>query len=446
MNPAIAIDLSNTPGIYYAFAYWLGGLLYIQVNKKRASTLWQTAMKLLFLFLLCGFMLIMDRVPVYLFIPCVLIVILLLFTFIRSCCDISTKKAAYFSMRAFILGEFAASLEWQLFYYGLTTWNLPLRMDVNLTFLCIVHTTVFGSMYLLERRHRESNDKLHISRKELWAIGFLCATIYATSNLSYAFDATPFSSRFPLEIFIIRTIVDFAGVGMMYAYHVQLKELNVRMEKEFLQNMLHMQYVNYQISEESIALINQKYHDLKHQIELLRAEVSTEKKLSYLQQVEEDIRAYETQNKTGNRVLDILLATKGLQCQKEGITLTCVADGEELSFIDPVDLSALFGNALDNAIESVRKIMDPEKRLIHLSVGKQRNFLLIRIENCYEGTIEFQNGVPATTKRNRRFHGFGITSIHKTVEKYHGSVTIDTRNGWFELRLLFPVESGNAKQ
>ena len=70
--------------------------------------------------------------------------------------------------------------------------------------------------------------------------------------------------------------------------------------------------------------------------------------------MERDIRSYEARNNTGNHVLDIILSTKIVQCQNLGIKLTCVADGAALQFIEPMDISALFGNALDNAIESVK--------------------------------------------------------------------------------------------
>ena len=39
-----------------------------------------------------------------------------------------------------------------------------------------------------------------------------------------------------------------------------------------------MQYKSYQLTQENIDLVNRKYHDLKHQITLLKAEVNTEKK------------------------------------------------------------------------------------------------------------------------------------------------------------------------
>jgi len=103
-----------------------------------------------------------------------------------------------------------------------------------------------------------------------------------------------------------------------------------------------------------------------------------------------------------------------------------------------MDLSTLFGNALDNAIESVEKIEDKEKRLINLAVSRDRGFVRIRLENCCEEMPEFQNGLPKTTKKDKAYHGFGVQSIRDIAERYEGSVTMNAENGWFELRILLP--------
>lgn len=69
-----------------------------------------------------------------------------------------------------------------------------------------------------------------------------------------------------------------------------------------------------------------------------------------------------------------------------------------MNFMEDMDISALFGNILDNAIESVQKLNEQEKRLIHLSVAKQKQFLRIRCENYCEEQLKFENGIPVTTK------------------------------------------------
>ena len=126
-------------------------------------------------------------------------------------------------------------------------------------------------------------------------------------------------------------------------------------------------------------------------------------------------------------MLDAVLTSKSLYCQNNGIGLTCVADGSALNFMEDMDISALFGNILDNAIESVQKLNEQEKRLIHLSVAKQKQFLRIRCENYCEEQLKFENGMPVTTKKDRRFHGFGMKSIKSTAAKYGGSVTTDLK-------------------
>lgn len=441
-----APDLSHTPGIYYALAYWLSCTFYIMRNPRKLSKgrLW--GMQAVFFLAISSFMVVTDGVPSVWFLPCVCFYVLLILLDIRICCGMDWLRTGYTCVRAFVLGEFAAALEWQLFYFGLTVLKLPLCMPVNLCFLVLSHSAVFGVMFLMERRHLSENELADLTWREFGGAVVICLSAFVASNLSYVSQMTPFSSSFTAEIFIIRTLVNLGGLAMLHAHHVQIQELGTKLEMAHLQNMLQMQYNNYRVSEESIALVNQKYHDLKHHIALLRSQVSSGEKLAYLDRMEEEIRSYETQNKTGNRVLDTILTAKSAQCQREGVSLTCVADGQALDFMHPMDISALFGNALDNAIESVKKLGDPEKRLIHVSVARQKNFLRIRVENCYEGELLFAQGMPATTKQDGRYHGFGLKSIQSTAAKYDGSMTIAARDGWFELRILFPLAAPESKE
>ena len=72
-------------------------------------------------------------------------------------------------------------------------------------------------------------------------------------------------------------------------------------------------------------------------------------------------------------------------------------------------------------------------------MARQKGFAAIRIENCYDGELQFENGLPVTTKADGRYHGFGVKSIQNTAAKYGGTATITTHDGWFELRVLIPM-------
>jgi sensor histidine kinase regulating citrate/malate metabolism len=215
--------------------------------------------------------------------------------------------------------------------------------------------------------------------------------------------------------------------------------INTQMELAQMENLLRKQYEQYYMSQESMDIINQKYHDLKNQLIIIRNEKDVDKREQHIQNLENEIKRYEAQYKTGNQVLDTLLTSKTLACIEQKINVTCIADGNLLDFISTMDLCSIFGNALDNAIEGVTSIEDEGKRLIKLAVFSQNDLLLIRFENYYVNTLSYNNGNLVTTKQNMKYHGYGIKSIRSIVEKYDGSVCINTENNWFKLIILIPI-------
>ena len=55
--------------------------------------------------------------------------------------------------------------------------------------------------------------------------------------------------------------------------------------------------------------------------------------------------------------------------------------------------------------------------------------------------MELKNGeIPKTSKQDTENHGYGLKSIRQTVEKYQGSMSIQVKNRWFELRILIPQQ------
>ena len=278
--------------------------------------------------------------------------------------------------------------------------------------------------------------------KRDWIIAvFICVIVFGFSNLNFITINSTSPGQHFREIANTRTLVDIAGMAMLYAHFLSCRNNMVRRELDSVQNTLENQYKQYKQSRESIDLINMKHHDLKHQIAVLRRLNDSEQRSAFLDRMEADIQAYELQNKTGNGVLDTLLTGKSMYCNKHGITLTVVADGSLLDFMDAMDICSIFGNALDNAIESVLKTEEKEKRLIHVTVSRVKSFVMIRIGNYYEAELCVSDGDYITTKKDKKSHGYGIKSIKYTVGLYDGVVNINADNHWFELKMLIPYNS-----
>ena len=435
MNTEIIPDI---PRLYTALAEWAACLVYIAANKKRAHGIRLVLALGGALAVLIVWHHIAGTLPVLVWIPGMLFAALLMYLAIFVCGEISGLQAGYCWVRAFILAEFAASFLWQLCFF--IARNTGYRYPwLDYVLLGLIYTAAFGWVYLMERRYTGRNMHIIIRWHELWPALIIGVSVFALSNLSFVHTNNPFSSRFVSEVFNIRTLVDLCGIVILYAYHIQISEMYLKFELDTIQHILQSQYEQYKISRDSIELINRKYHDLKHQIAALRSENDSGKRLSYLDNMENEIKQHEALNKTGHIVLDTVLTGKSLYCVKHGIYMTCVADGALLRFLDVMDLCTIFGNALDNAIESAMRITDEEKRLIHIAVFSRNDMIMLRFENYYEGSVLFKGGLPVTTKKDTAFHGYGLKSIRYSAEKYGGCVTVKTANNWFELNVLFPT-------
>ena len=211
-------------------------------------------------------------------------------------------------------------------------------------------------------------------------------------------------------------------------------------EVEIIAELLHREKEQYRMSKENIDLINIKCHDLKHQIKALRENASED----YIRKVEDAVMFYDAVAKTGNDVLDVILTEKTLLCEKNKICFSCVANGEELSFMDNMDIYSLFGNALSNAIEEVRKIEDENRRCVSVNVGTTDKILSVHIDNYYDSKIEFKDGFPVTTKGDD-WHGFGMKSMDYIAKKYGGCMSISVDGGIFMLDFIFPLPEGKIK-
>lgn len=430
--------LTEIPRQYTAIAEWAACVLSVFLLRHRFSRGRMLAFFAAALVLQIAFLMLTGDVPIAFWIPCMMFAVMLMYVYIYSACEIRRLDAAYFGIQAFVAAEFMASLHWQIVsFLRIMEIAVPVWMEWALLFL--IYGGVCFALWGLLRRHVPRDGRMQIRKQECISALIIGVAVFAISNVSFLSIQTPFSGEYAFDIVNIRTMVNLGGVAMLYAHMVQCCEIRVREELEAVHNVLQNQYLQYRQSKESIDLINYKYHDLKHQIAALRSMEDAKERGEFLDKMEADIRAYELQNKTGNKILDTVLTSKSVMCARSDITFTCVADGTLVDFMDTTDICSIFGNALDNAIECTKKIADREKRLIHATVSRQRDFLMIKVENYFEGELKYRENALVTTKKDKKIHGYGIKSMRYTAEKYGGAVSIRAGDNWFELKVLIPL-------
>lgn len=434
----------DIPRFYTALAEWGACVIYICLIKKRFNNKITVALSTLFLVAQIALLVPTGDLPTVWWIPCMVSAAFLMYLFIYTVGNVHSITAAYLCARAFLIAEFTASFQWQLDCY------LNARVDVEhfvfakIVMLVVIYTAIFVLVAFMEKPLMNPEYLNKITYKEFIAVIAIVAVAFTFSNLSFIWKNTPFSSGFRSDIFNIRTLFDLAGMTILYAYQSRVCELMAESEIVTMDSMLKSQYNQYRNYQESIDLINMKYHDLKHQIAGLRAETDIDKRTEWLDAMEDDIRGFESVTNTGNKVLDTIIAGKIIHGQKYDIKFTCVIDGKLLEFMHVTDICTIFGNAIDNAIENVVMIKDIEKKIIHVTVSAKNKFVLIQFQNyCEVKPNEDKRGIRLfeSSKADKRNHGFGLKSIQYTVDKYDGTMKAGMNKDWFELTILIPCSN-----
>jgi hypothetical protein len=359
------------------------------------------------------------------------------FFFIALCADIPLRGAIYCTSAAFLHAEFAASLEWQLH-----TWmsrHFPIG-DRWLLILIVVYTVVFLYFFYNSRQHITEDFLKSLTRQEVMSVIMIALLTFVFSNLSFIIAGSPFSGRVMEDIFTIRTLADGFGIAVFAGLQSSISERLAQKELYSIRHVLDSQYEQFRNYQESEEMLHMMQHDLKHQTEGLRGETNEKKRQAWLDEMENELDKWWLPQRTGNPVFDTILSATYRKARQLDVRITCVADGSLLSTLHVADICTIFGNALDNAMESVVMIAEPERRLIHVSVSAQKGFIFITVANTL-GTalIEAENDTLLTTKRDKKNHGYGLKGIKYVVGKYGGNVSYKAEDGWFRLNILIPM-------
>lgn len=189
--------------------------------------------------------------------------------------------------------------------------------------------------------------------------------------------------------------------------------------------------------------IRRLYHDVKNHLLAIQSMAGDQTEIKeYLSELLPKFEGYETQVKTGNQAVDAILSEKIQRAYPDGIRFNVCLDLSGLAHIKTVDIVTIFGNAVDNAIEALRKTSGEDK-FIFIKSSSFANNVVIRFQNKFDGKVELRNGEPVTSKKDAEMHGIGISSIRITAARYGGTVSIKADNDTkqFTLVVMLPLQN-----
>lgn len=437
-------NLQDTPRLFTAIAEWLAVFIYFNIYKRNSHGKLYVLQCILSFAAQVGFQFVAGLLPIGFWIPSMVGAVALMYLTLYMVLDIKPRDCGVITTHAFVLAEFSASLYKQLYVWAVYL-NGHEGFILSFAIMFVVFALTYNIYYRIERDNFPGNRNLNISERELVSVIATGIGAFIMSNISFVTKRTPFSAT--ENMLYVRTLVDFGGMLMLMTEMGRRNEMAAKSENDAINQLFQRQYEQYKLAIDNSEALRKEIHDMKHYVLALKNEDDPKKRAEVLDDMEQAIAIQESFMNTGNRVLDVILTTKSLQCQKKDITLNAMVDGDVLSAIHVKDICSLFGNIIDNAIEATQVLTDKEKRLITLSVRSRNQFIIIECENCSDGSfVRLKNNqrrrifrgtnLPKTTKADNVKHGYGLKSIAQVAEKYGGNMNCTYEDGWFKVKVI----------
>lgn len=285
--------------------------------------------------------------------------------------------------------------------------------------------------------------KYAITNKEFFLLMFFCligiiSIIFYTSHISAIIGVV-------CSVAVIVVSYDIMVIKQNQEKEKLLFERNVFLEEQdkLIKEKEEEKYKSYQRSVELDAQVRRINHDLMHHFNyLLSCEGLPKQARNYINDLKGVVESSSLSFNTGSSILDLILEEKKSECDKIGVKFMVMGDLSEGVELEPASLSIIFGNLLNNAIEGVKKIPQDRYRSIDLMFYQDphEKFYLKLSNTAITEDIKIENGKIETTKDNKEFHGIGISSVKKEVEKYKGITKFLVGEDTFTVEISIPVK------
>lgn len=399
-------------GIYSFIFYLINSLGY------SAAAQWTTLIRYSFMliFLFLAFMLIKDRFSK------------LMFTWLL-----------FLAWQFFVLGN-ANFIESRFFlefseYHPYLVYNLARMIIYAITFPFLFHFfnhTVYNALKI-------EDDQMW---RQFWKIPLfstLFGMLYCTVTDIYAFASWQFLiSRYLMLL------------GACYVSYVTLQVLEICRSRAQMEEALKFADLNmlsqkkqYDSLAKHMDEMKKARHDLRQHLTVVQSYLERDDKAGlaeYIDIYKNELPPDTLELYSQNDIVNAVVCYYAAAARNHKILFEASIDYPQNSPIPATDLTVLLGNLLENAVEACRRETSDPKR-IQLRI-KQRgtSILLIMVDNTCSIPIQFQNGIPLSSKRNGL--GIGITSMKEIAARYKGTAEFTQKEGIFYASLFLDITSG----
>ena len=394
--------------------------------RNKIQSKWHSA----FLTLLCTGQCVLSLFPNWV-IPRTLYLLLGGFLLARLFYEVQTWPAAFASGSFFVLGSVVEILAMLLIGVRLPDTDLLMQAGA-VRVIYVVFSNLLQIPLLILASHffnREESD-LRI----VWLLPLISIQL-ASISVCYVVQCHAADKDFPDYMVFFIAVLLFVNIMIVFYVEALRKNEKEKYLAELTEQHYHLQIEYYQQLLEKQQETKALWHDIKKYTAAMQAVAAQNdsEQLRQIAQAAED--AYERVkdiSAVGNPVVDALLNQYLRSAKENQIQVLLDITIPEVLAISTLLLSVVIGNTFDNAIEACR-LINPEKREIHLQLRKQNQILFYSIENPYIDAV--------TQLRVGKHHGYGLKNVERAVNQNNGNFQLEKVDGNFIVQIRLNCEN-----
>ena len=309
------------------------------------------------------------------------------------------------------------------------------ELRTPLFFICMfIVVVLYGILGVIVKckKKRKSYDNRYMTSYEV--ISFVMLVVLEMLTICGLVRVFPNEQ---LNTFLVIFSVGFCilDFGLYYLFICLSDARRIEQENQLMKQQSEMQLQAYQgLSEqynESLRIV----HDMRKHIRSLDTliENGADRAADYQQALYDELNRFYPNFQNDNQMLAVIVNNEIDKAKRLGIEIRLNIEKISLDFLSPIDMTTIFSNLLDNAVEACAEVDD---KVIKFSIVQQMNFITINIRNSYS-RINQQGDTLRSTKDGH--FGIGLENVRKALERYDGKLNIKTLDGIFAVTVIIPI-------
>ena len=309
-----------------------------------------------------------------------------------------------------------------------------LIVDVLIRCVLAVGVVVFA-IKVIRKRYLLISTTLSQKWKLIAFVPFLFSMDFFVLEFYPRFVMFERAQALEIILLILTMFLAYLVIYITFKSTYDLQQKNC--ERQALAMQVDMQKKQYDIIRENIEKGKVYRHDFRHHLNTIYAYIENgeaEKAGEYIRNMTGK-RAYKRKNYCDNHAVNTILSVHFGYAEEQGIQVDSKLDIPDKIGIEDMVLCVIFSNCLENAIEACEKLPSGEEKLIQVAGRIEKEQLIVKIKNSYDGHLKVSSGGEILTTKPGS-SGLGLQSVRAAVERYGGVMDVSYSSQEFTVYIV----------